>query len=65
MEQRLVQADWTSADNSPETKDKEEAISKLSTQVEEQVSFTDSVVILFSGLHVNVWLFQLFVILSF
>lgn len=53
MEQRLVQADWTSADNSPETKDKEEAISKLSTQVEEQVSFTDSIVILFSGLHFN------------
>ncbi|KAG8249419.1 Pleckstrin y domain-containing H member 2 [Homalodisca vitripennis] len=32
----LVQADWTSGDNSPESKDKDQALSKLATQVEEQ-----------------------------
>ncbi|XP_054260935.1 uncharacterized protein CG43867 isoform X1 [Macrosteles quadrilineatus] len=35
MEQRLVQADWTPGNNSPEDKDKD-AISKLANQVEEQ-----------------------------
>lgn len=38
MEQRLGQADWTTGESSPDTKEKEQAINKLATQVEEQVT---------------------------
>lgn len=38
MEQRLVQAEWTTGESSPDTKEKEQAINKLATQVEEQVT---------------------------
>lgn len=43
MEQRLVQAEWTpGSETVPETKEKEQAITKLTTQVEEQVGLLDS-----------------------
>lgn len=40
MEQRLVKAEWATGESSPDTKEKEQAINKLATQVEEQVRNT-------------------------